>query len=415
VVVLACFAIVCTGRMPGRLGDYLMGVLRYGWRVGAFLFGLTDRYPGFGVVAGYVDPAEQPALFYSAQPLSRNRVTVLLRLVLIALALPFVVPTAMVLIALLFAAWWVVLVLGRWPDVLRRNVAGCFRYLLRFAAYAWLIVDEYPPVIPDLEPVTGEDAPTFMRIRPDPREVTGPPWPRLVGGETYQPPALLRWPILIGVVVLTSSVLAPLGRLTNIRPGPSPTAQATSPASTSAPVPPPPAASPSPPATGLSPSASRPIIADLEQRVLPPPAGYFAGEGLAYPDVPPATFEQRAGARSAAEAGYLGGYEATYYNDTPELNIDVVLLRFSSPQDAVRFASSASIIPEGESPARSAFAAIPGAIAVNPTDASSWSCCDHAVAATRGSRVMLVDFSGSHAGPPPADLAVWAEQQYARL
>jgi hypothetical protein len=133
VVVVAWFAIVCTGRMPGRLGDYLMGVLRYGWRVGAFLFGLTNRYPGFRVVAGYVDPADQPAVFFSAQPLGRSRVTVLFRLVLIVPAVLYVVPAAIVLAALLFAAWWIVLVLGRWPDGLRRNGAGCFRYLLRFA------------------------------------------------------------------------------------------------------------------------------------------------------------------------------------------------------------------------------------------------------------------------------------------
>jgi hypothetical protein len=201
VVLVAWFAIVFTRRMPGRLGDYLMGVLRFGWRVAAFLFGLTARYPGFRVVAGYVDPADQPAVVYSAQALSRNRVTVLFRLVLILPAFLFVFPAAIVLAALLFAAWWIVLVLGRWPDGLRRNVAGYFRYLLRFAGYAWLVVDEFPPVIPDLEPVTVEDAPVFVRVRPDPREVSGPPWLRLVGGENYQPPRLLRWPILVAVVV----------------------------------------------------------------------------------------------------------------------------------------------------------------------------------------------------------------------
>jgi hypothetical protein len=54
VVVLAWFAIIWTGRMPGRQGGYLMGVLRYRWGVGAFLLGLTDRCPGFRVVAGAV-------------------------------------------------------------------------------------------------------------------------------------------------------------------------------------------------------------------------------------------------------------------------------------------------------------------------------------------------------------------------
>ena len=41
------FAIVFTGRLPERLGDYLVAVLRYQWRVVAFLYGLTADYPGF--------------------------------------------------------------------------------------------------------------------------------------------------------------------------------------------------------------------------------------------------------------------------------------------------------------------------------------------------------------------------------
>jgi hypothetical protein len=41
------FAILFTGRLPVRLGDYLVAVLRYQWRVVAFLFGLTTSYPGF--------------------------------------------------------------------------------------------------------------------------------------------------------------------------------------------------------------------------------------------------------------------------------------------------------------------------------------------------------------------------------
>ena len=35
------FAILFTGRLPERLGDYLVAALRYQWRVVAFLFGWT--------------------------------------------------------------------------------------------------------------------------------------------------------------------------------------------------------------------------------------------------------------------------------------------------------------------------------------------------------------------------------------
>ena len=45
------FAILFTGRLPQPLGDYQVAVLRYQWRVAAFLYGLTTSYPGFPVVA----------------------------------------------------------------------------------------------------------------------------------------------------------------------------------------------------------------------------------------------------------------------------------------------------------------------------------------------------------------------------
>ena len=61
------FAIVFTGRLPERLGDCLVAVLRYQWRVVAFLYGLTAGYPGFPVVAGYIDPGDDPAVLYSAR------------------------------------------------------------------------------------------------------------------------------------------------------------------------------------------------------------------------------------------------------------------------------------------------------------------------------------------------------------
>src|SRR5215468_11401594 len=77
------FAILFTGRLPQRLGDYQVAVLRYQWRVAAFLYGLTTSYPGFPVVAGYVDPGDYPAVLYSARPARRHRLTVAFRAVLV--------------------------------------------------------------------------------------------------------------------------------------------------------------------------------------------------------------------------------------------------------------------------------------------------------------------------------------------
>jgi hypothetical protein len=62
--------IVLAGRRPESLGDDSVAVLRYQWRVVTYLYGLSDSYPGFRVVAGYVDPGDAPALLYSAARLS---------------------------------------------------------------------------------------------------------------------------------------------------------------------------------------------------------------------------------------------------------------------------------------------------------------------------------------------------------
>jgi hypothetical protein len=50
VVIIAWFAILFTGRYPRGLFDYVVGVLRWGTRVGAYAFVLvTDQYPPFSL------------------------------------------------------------------------------------------------------------------------------------------------------------------------------------------------------------------------------------------------------------------------------------------------------------------------------------------------------------------------------
>ena len=63
VTFLGWFAILFNEQLPQRFGDYLVAVLRYEWRVGSYLLGLTDRYPGWRVVAGYGIRAIIPRCF----------------------------------------------------------------------------------------------------------------------------------------------------------------------------------------------------------------------------------------------------------------------------------------------------------------------------------------------------------------
>ena len=139
------FAILFTGRLPESFGDYLVAVLRYQWRVEAFLFGFTTGYPGFRVVAGYVDPGDYPAVLYSARPALRRRVTVAFRIILVIPQLVVLYFVNLAAFAVLIVGWFAVLFAGRWPLALQSFVTGWMRWTFRVSGYSSLIVDEYPP------------------------------------------------------------------------------------------------------------------------------------------------------------------------------------------------------------------------------------------------------------------------------
>lgn len=147
---LGWFSVLFTGTMPSAWSDYMVGVLRYQWRVTCYLYGWTSSYPSFTPVAGHVDPGDYPAVLYCARPAERNRLTVLLRLLL---AIPQVLAVELVGIAagaVLILGWFAVLFTGRWPDGMRTFAVGYSRWQMRLNAYVLLVCDEYPPF--SLEP-----------------------------------------------------------------------------------------------------------------------------------------------------------------------------------------------------------------------------------------------------------------------
>jgi len=145
VAVLGWFAILSTGRLPDSWSDYVMGVLRYRWRIDAYLFGWTGVYPSFAPPAGHVDPGDYPAILYCARPLQRNRLTVFWRAVL---AVPHYIVLFLVSLAAFVAlvvAWFAVLITGRWPVGMRRFAIAWLRWMTRVRAYSLLVTDVYPP------------------------------------------------------------------------------------------------------------------------------------------------------------------------------------------------------------------------------------------------------------------------------
>jgi hypothetical protein len=263
VAVVGWLAIVFTGRLPEGLGNYLVGVLRYTWRIDTYLYGLTDTHPGFRVVAGYVDPGDSPAVLYSARPSVRRRVAVAFRAVLVIPQLAVLYLVNLAALVVLVIGWFAVLATGRWPRGLQSFVVGWMRWTFRVSAYLYLVVDDYPPfgfpveegrapgeptwpepsrALPEpstppvgavpgsSEVVLGVGAaqpessgpgsssvtvaaapptPEDLGLSLDPGAAAGPPWPRLVAsGTAYAPPRLIRWPVGAGVVVFAGWVTA---------------------------------------------------------------------------------------------------------------------------------------------------------------------------------------------------------------
>jgi hypothetical protein len=125
-------------------------VLRYQWRIVAYLYAWTEEYPSFTPSTGYPDPGNFPAVLASVPASERNRLTVLFRIFMVIpqfIVLYFVGIAAGVL---LLIAWFIVLFTGRWPEGMRRFCIGYYRWSIRLQAYFFLITDVYPPF--SLEP-----------------------------------------------------------------------------------------------------------------------------------------------------------------------------------------------------------------------------------------------------------------------
>ncbi|MHA6523616.1 DUF4389 domain-containing protein [Tessaracoccus sp. G1721] len=160
----ALFAILITGRYPRLAFDYLVGVMRWGWRLSYYLYnvGATDRYPPFTLA----DVPDYPARLDVRYPERLSRGLVLVKWWLLAIPhyiilavlfgfsrphnneagqvttdtnWPGLVPI-LVLIALIM-----VLVSGTYPQQVYRVAMGFSRWQLRVTAYTLLMTDDYPP------------------------------------------------------------------------------------------------------------------------------------------------------------------------------------------------------------------------------------------------------------------------------
>ncbi|MEU8226152.1 DUF4389 domain-containing protein [Kribbella sp. NPDC048915] len=192
---VAFFAILFTRRYPRAIFDFNVGVLRWTWRVEFYAYGAlgTDRYPPFTLQ----DVPSYPAHFDVEYPQHLSRGLVLVKWWLLAIPHYIVVGIflgtgtwfastaddrawiwAGGLVGLLVLVAAVVLLFtGRYPRSVFDLILGMQRWALRVAAYAGLMVDQYPPFRLDM----GGDDPSTTRLHQSPP--TGPP----VGGPPPSP------------------------------------------------------------------------------------------------------------------------------------------------------------------------------------------------------------------------------------
>ena len=128
-------------RYPRWWFDFSRELTRFEARVGAYIALLTDRYPSTVEEQSVHLDIEYPDV---EQDLNRW-----LPLVKWLLAVPHYVVLAVLGIGAVFAivaAWFAILVTGRYPQPLFDYVVGVGRWSVRVNAYAFLLVtDRYPP------------------------------------------------------------------------------------------------------------------------------------------------------------------------------------------------------------------------------------------------------------------------------
>ncbi|HNS50667.1 MAG TPA: DUF4389 domain-containing protein [Anaerolineae bacterium] len=128
-------------RYPRWWFDFARELTRFGYRVGAYLCLLTDRYPS--------TVEEQAVHLEIDYPDAEKDLQRGLPLVKWLLAIPHYIVLAFLAVGAFFAviaAWFAILFTGRYPRGLFDFVVGVGRWGLRVSAYAFLLVtDQYPP------------------------------------------------------------------------------------------------------------------------------------------------------------------------------------------------------------------------------------------------------------------------------
>jgi len=157
-ILIAWFAIVLTGRYPKGLYDFVAGFNRFVARFTAYAVLLTDVYPPLN---GAPDESYPVRMEFTGPLESYSRLKTLLRIIL---AIPIVILRYVMNLLLeigAFAAWIVIVVIGKMPRGLFDLMVLANSYTARSDAYLFLLTETYPPFQDEQTRAAGTSGPSF--------------------------------------------------------------------------------------------------------------------------------------------------------------------------------------------------------------------------------------------------------------
>lgn len=146
------------GRLPEPLHRFSAAYVRCSAQVYAYLFFVTNPFPGF-VGEGY------PLQIVIEPPTRQHRLLTLFRIPLAVPAFLLMLVLAYLLFLIGFLGWFAALATGRMPTGLRNAGAAAIRYSAQTYAYVLLLTPQYPhsrptlPAAPEPEPPSEPETP----------------------------------------------------------------------------------------------------------------------------------------------------------------------------------------------------------------------------------------------------------------
>lgn len=142
--IVAFWAILFTGKYPKSLFDFQVGLLRWGIRVNARYYNLSDGYPAFGIKG--TDEFTSLEVEYP-ENVSRGLMLVRFFFGSIFVYIPHLFILffrGIFVMILVFLAWWIVLFTANYPESFHNWVVGQLRWGTRVSLYMNYMTDTYP-------------------------------------------------------------------------------------------------------------------------------------------------------------------------------------------------------------------------------------------------------------------------------